>query len=420
MLLVIFSIFWYFLYSNFRAFYFSLSVFLLWLIFNLWRYYYFGDLIPNTAYAQNISMLDRVSLFISLDRDYIRESMNLGREIFLNHGGWMLIVLPILLIYTKKSYSLFFATLITLSIAATSYFNPFIFGATRLDHNRSTTQMILFVFIIIGLYLYNIEKTKKRLLIIVAILPFILWYYKKLGYHPEPLCCHIQTFDRTRVNLKNIANQNNINIATVSTPDLGILSWHKLFNIIDIGRLGTPIMSHIKEDNKLFKKYYLEYALPDIIELHDGWSCGYSFLLNDKKFQDIYRPLKVNVSDWTKKSCQDAPNSMSGIWIRRDIEKNSKSKERIFLDKLQNNLTLKNIESELDSCYSNSENSCRYIARVLYHLLPTIIQNNLYQQILDNKIIQSSVDDYSIYLLKGRYDALSYKNALLEIKKEAL
>ncbi len=415
MLLIIFSIFWYFVYHNLKAFYFSLLVFILWLLFNLWRYYYFGDLIPNTAYAQNISMLDRSTLLLNLDREYIRDSMNLGREIFLNHAGWLLLILPIVFFYTKRSIYLWFATLLVLSIVVTSYFNPFIFGATRLDHNRSTTQMILFVFIIIGLYFYHIKLYRVKLLFVVAILPLCLWYYMKLGYHPKPLCCNTKSFDKTRIKLQKIAHSNDIDIATVSNPDLGILSWHKLFNIVDIGRLGTPIMSHLKGEHELFKRYYLEYALPDIIELHDGWSCGYSFLLDDTKFKDLYKPLQTTISQWTINNCKDAPNSLSGIWIRRDIQKNSNSKERIFLDKLQKDLTLDNIERELDSCQKDKDSSCRYVARVLYHLLPQIIQDDIYQQVIDNKSI-NSMDSYSIYLLTSRYNALAYRDALLYIQ----
>ena len=351
-----------------------------------------------------------------LDRGYIRQSMSLGREIFLNHGGWLLAALPLLLMYVKRTVYLWFATLMVFSIVLTSYFNPFIFGATRLDHNRSTTQMIVYIILVLGLYLYSIKSNRKKLIIATIIVIPSLWYYNKLGYHPKALCCNTKSFDKTRVKFQKIAQLNEINLPTVSNPDLGVLSWHKKFNIIDIGRLGSPIMAHLKANKKLFKEYYLHYALPDMIELHNGWSCGYAFLLQDDEFKKLYRPYHTQVTKWTKNNCKEHPLSESGIWIRRNIEKESNSNERNFLDNLQVDLKMESIIEEFTKCYKYKNNECRYITRVLYHLLPVIKEKNLYNEVL-SLAIEKSIDPYSLYLLEGFYKPLKYKEALQYIKK---
>ena len=414
-ILVFFSIYWYITYKNFKAFNFSLIVLILWSIFHCWRYYYFGDMLPNTAYAQGISVMERLDALFSLDRAYLRQSMNLGREIFLNHAGWLLFILPILFYFTEKTRLLYFSTLLVFSISLTSYINPFLFGATRLDHNRSTTQMILYVFLVLSIYFYGIKSNRDKAFIFSLLFPFIVWYYITLGYHSKPLCCNTNSFDKTRIKFQTISKDNHINLATVSSPDLGVLSWHKQFNIIDIGRLGSPIMAQIKGDKVLLKKYYLQYALPDIIELHNGWSCGYAFLLSDIHFKTLYRPLDTKITNWTKNNCQDAPLSKSGIWIRRNIEETSISKERIFLDKLQAKWDLSVVDWELSQCYSDATNSCQYITRVLYHLLPTIRRENDYMKLL-NLVSQQPLNAYDTYLLKGFSNPLEYKNALKYIK----
>jgi len=417
-ILVLFSIYWFIVYKELRALYFSLVVFLLWFSFQLWRYYYFGDLTPNTAYAQHISVFERILKIVSLDRETIRQSLSLAREIFLVQAGWLLLLVPALLYYAKRNYALIFLLLTVLTITLTSYFNPFLFGPTRLDHNRSTTQMIVLVFLLITMLFYALESYKKKIILFVIFTPFTLWYYQHLGYAPKPLCCNTKSFDKTRVKVELLAKKHNIHRATISNPDLGVFSWHKNFNIVDFGRLGSPIMAHIGDDHKLIKQYLLEYALPDIIELHDGYSCGYHFLLEDKKFLELYESAGTKVTNWTKRNCKEAPKSQTGLWIRKDIKKRSLSNERKFLNDLQKKVSVERVVTELRRCEKESSHNCQYISRVVYHMLPEFVEYNLHYQVIEAfKPTKTSL--YDIHLLTGRDNAQSYK-AVVELLKNKI
>jgi len=417
-ILVLFSIYWFVLYKNLQAFFFSIVVFLLWLSFQLWRYYYFGDLTPNTAYAQHISVIERVIKIFTLDREIIRQSLNLAREIFLVQAGWLLLFVPIILYYAKRSYALIFLLLLVLTITLTSYFNPFLFGPTRLDHNRSTTQMIVLVFLLTTMLFYSINSNKIKLILFLIFTPLTLWYYQHLGYAPKALCCNTKSFDKTRVKIDALAKKHDIHRATISNPDLGVLSWHKSFNIVDLGRLGSPIMAHIGGDHKLMKHYLLQYALPDIIELHDGYSCGYSFLLEDPHFLTLYAPVDTKVTKWTKRHCKDAPTSQTGLWIRKDIQKESLSNERKMLNDLQKKVNIERVVAELQKCHQETPNSCQYISRVIYHLLPEFVEHKIDHEVIELfKSTKASLYDW--HLLTGRDNAQSYKPVVELLKKEA-
>ena len=58
-LLFLFAMFWVIYYKNLKGVRFLLLVILMWGGFHVLRYVYFGDILPNTAYAQNISVIDK-------------------------------------------------------------------------------------------------------------------------------------------------------------------------------------------------------------------------------------------------------------------------------------------------------------------------------------------------------------------------
>jgi len=164
-LLVIYSAYWMITYKNLKAFYFSIFVFLLWILFQSWRYYYFGYFLPNTAIGQGISILDRIHMLLQFDKSYLLQSFKLSREIFITHSGWLLFSILPLMYFVKTTKRNVFLIILATSIVITSCFNPFLFGPTRIDHSRTTTQMALIVFVFISMIFYSADSKKGAIII---------------------------------------------------------------------------------------------------------------------------------------------------------------------------------------------------------------------------------------------------------------
>lgn len=185
-LLALFSIYWYATKCSPKGFYFSLLVFSLWLAFQACRLLYFGDLLPNTAYAQSISVKERLSLLLSLDVSYLKQSAKLSIEILNAHFGWIVLPIPLLLIKNRKMPTFVLSALTVVII--TSALNPFLFGAARIDHGRTTTQMALFVFsaffiTTFSFFSASVDKNKRKAAIaLILALPGCLFYMSHFGY----------------------------------------------------------------------------------------------------------------------------------------------------------------------------------------------------------------------------------------------
>ena len=94
--LLYFSFYWSNHFKSPRGFFFSLSVAGIWCLFQAARLLYFGDIMPNTSYAQNISVGSQLESFISFDLDAIRNKLARIIPVFILQGLWVAIIfLPV-------------------------------------------------------------------------------------------------------------------------------------------------------------------------------------------------------------------------------------------------------------------------------------------------------------------------------------
>ena len=207
----------------------------------------------------------------------------------------------------------------------------------------------------------------------------------------------------------DIAKEHNINRPTISNPDIGIVSWHKELNIIDLGKLGSPIMAKLK-NGSLMTEYYLRFGLPDIIEAHGGWVKDYcNSIFTKDDFSKLYS--QINSQYDMKKICSSNKNPPMIYWIRNDIMQKSDSSERRLLNDLQNNLSVKRIKYEISTC--NPMNlDCSYIARTVYKFIPEIRELNKFEEVYTHFV--SKADRA---LLRGWKDGQAHKVIIDAVRK---
>ena len=406
-ILLIYSIYWFMLYDNLEGFYLSVLVMFLWVVFQLWRYYYFGNLLPNTAFAQKISVLDNLHLFLSGNVDYFKERLYLSARIFSGHAALIILsLMPLLYFLSRKIFHKFtdiddsikLVFILSLSIILSSSFAPFIFGEARIDALRTTTHMSLIVFLFIATMLYSFLICYKkyqnpakfglrRILLYLIVAAPIIGTYLYYSQHNKPyyLGWSTKDFIKIRNQFVSIAKQHEIRRPTISNPDLGVITWFKKFNVIDLGQLGSPVMAKLSND-QMITDYYLNYGLPDIIEAHGNWILKYcNSIFKQNKFTDLY--MQVNGHYNIKSICNEKNDNIMTYWIRRDIAKDSNSPERILLNNLQDTMSTDRIRQEITDCkLSNSD--CSYIARTVYKFIPEIRKadefKNVYEMFASN------------------------------------
>lgn len=408
-LLVIFSIHGVVANKSYRAFKFSILVFVFWAAFQLWRVWYFGDIKPNTAYAQEISVIGNLHSLMSFDPGFIYISVRISLLIFIQHGGFLLIPLAYLLFVRGKGGSVGYLAAITASLVMSSVLNPMVFGQTRLDFTRSTTQMAVVVAMIIPVIVYHVERQRGRLWRVPAACIVSLALLVPLKTEPYEVCCPIDGFDTVRATFETAAQREGLPRPTVANPDLGIVSWGKQFNIVDLGWLGSPILTKLRAHTAL-SDYFFDYAAPDLIESHGVWTCWYAdTIFADPRFAERYVSWGEAAAPVT--DCADGESPPTGYWIRRDILADSGSDERRLIDEIQAGLSAERLGQALSRCQRQAARRCAYVARTAYRFLPEFVDSGQHDDLLAI-FGNSRTREFDLYLLNGRNDGQAHLAAI--------
>lgn len=423
-LLIVFVGIWKAKFKNIRKpLIFSGLVLLFWLIFKGLEFLYFGSFFPNTAEAQSINLVLRLKELFLLDPNLLNTSAHLGWEILKEFKFILiLLVLPFLLLARKEKEGFFLLASVGL-LSLLSFLHPFLFGPARLDRVRTNTQIAPLIVLLFSFVLFSL-KGKARLWIPLL---FFLSLYPIFRTHRKPvcLCCSTERFERLRTEVLKEALREKIPRPTLANVDLGAISWHKDFNILDLGKLGSPVISRLKNPVVL-KDYIFEFAAPDFIALQDWWSCFYHYIFTDSRFQEMYEPKRARRNSWFFFNCRNYLAPKTGLWIRKDIKRDSLSKERKFLDKLTgSNLNLRIITEELRKCkkYRGKVISCEYVTRNVYRFLPEFVKQGKHKALL-SIFKTTKTSEYDLALLNSRNTGNWYKKIIeflyaYEIKKIA-
>jgi hypothetical protein len=394
----------------------ALAVLFLWGVFNLFRYLYFGDFVPNTGFAHGLSVLKRIQSLLTLQPAVWRQSFGLMASIFSGHHGYLMIVtLPLISIIKKGKDIRFLFVLLAVFVFLTCL-NPFIFDESSLDPSRTTTHLTVFAVLFGSFMIFNLRREKVR----YAVLPLFgvaaLAIIGDQGLKPYELNWSADDFQYFRTEIVRVQREHDIIRPTIGNPDLGLMSWHKDFNIIDLGRIGDPVIARL-DNPRLIADYLFDFIAPDILEIHDAWSCHYSYLFKDPRFRDFYEPVKEERTDWLRIYCRQEKQVKTGIWIRKDIKRDSQSRERKLMDRLRYDPSIQAVKEELDFCSKDDRAiSSLYVTRSVYRFLPEFTARGNLDEVR-SLFKETKSSRYDLALLNGGNRADWYKD-LIEILRD--
>ena len=299
------------------------------------------------------------------------------------------------------------------TIALTTYIAPFVFGPARLDFLRTATHLAVTTVLAIALVPYLILNAKRYFLRGAPILLIVGAAAVWITYvEPYDLCCSATGFNLFREKFDQIAQEESLPRPTVANLDIGLISYHKQFNIVDLGYLGSPVMAKLKSSPELVSDYLFGFIAPDIIEMHGSYSCwSYPYLFTDPRLETNYMPREIRASPYIKEHCPGA-GVQSGYWVRKDVLESSDSRERRLIDDLQNSLSPERLAEELEACQSSLRDQCIYVARAAYRFLPEFRQRGHVDE-LNDIFLSSRTKEFDLYLINGYKDGQLHEDAVI-------
>lgn len=422
-LLIIFALSWYFTRNDMAGFKFLLAVLGFWAIFNGLRWLYFGDFLPNTAYGQNISLSARIGKLLDFEPKRYQVLAGISSKIMHMHFGYLVWLSLPLLYFVKRSKELFLLIGLLICVIASSYLNPYIFGPSRIEVTRTTTHLAVFALLLAAVTISRLCIKKHTYWILPLFIAAGLFFTGVNRVKPYYLGWEIHSFNAVRKEFRKIGRQHDIKRPTVCNVDLGVLSWHKEFNIVDLGRLGNPVVARLLKggNKKALADYIFDLSAPDMIEMHGSPARSYYFLFRDPRFKQLYTPVRQVRSPWLKKNAKKFPEVKKGLWIRTAVMKGNPSRERLLMDKLQTELSLETIRDELAFIANqNPSESYSYAARAVYRLIPELVEKGLYDDVVE-LFEKSNASAFDLALLRGRNNSGWFKRmiAFLEEYKTA-
>lgn len=344
-----------------------------WGLYQAWRLAYFGALSPNTAIAQGKEPAERLATLVGTQLSgALAESNGLALQILREHGAWLFLAALVALPFIRKDRTLLSVGVLLMLLVVTGALHPYVFGEARLDPTRTTTHVAVAAVAALALVASRIEVRGLRRVAVAVGLTAMAGAGLALSHEPDRyLCCLIEDYSDITATFESEAARLGIPRPTVSTPDLGKLSWQKRFNIVDLGFLGSPVMADLKDDQSLLGDYFLDYAAPDFVESHDSWSCLHNPLLTDPRFLARYVPLgTLSVQKWTTENCSENRLALTGRWVREDLTNPASAEARLIRD-LATGVSLERVSRELALCRPDPAlTACQYVTRSAYRFLP--------------------------------------------------
>jgi hypothetical protein len=372
-LLVVWSAAFYYAHRSHAALRASALVLACFGAYQLFRYLYFGDLRPNTALAEGIDMLERLRAFKRGDVDLQLRTAGLAQHILSEHRGYLaLFAMPLLVLAPRRTSNVALVGMLA-CLFASAIAHPVLFGPARLDPVRTTSHLALIAPLLLGTQWVELPTWSARVLSFAG-LGLAIGLYAAVEPPAETFfCCPIGKADRIAERCLTHAQSEGLTRPSLASPDLGKMSFKKSFLMFDLGRLGSPPLARMQDDQRATANYLLELAKPDYVELHGGWTCAYAFLQADPRFSERYVLMPGMSKLHLKTSCRE---NEAGIWFRKDMARESGSAERRLVDDLTHGRDPARVAQELRRCKLQAgPSSCAYVSRSVYRFLPEIARD---------------------------------------------
>jgi hypothetical protein len=342
-----------------------------------WRWWYFGQWEPNTAVAQHISVKARAFAMLHAPADAWLDNYHWLMRVGNSLQIFQVVFLPALVLLLRRNRLALERGVLILVSGLACVAQYAMFGPARMDEARTVTELALYStalvpFMVLGRDVFRFRDLLTGLAMVacsVAIADARAPDRSEVGWGTE-------WFESNADEAAGIAREHGIPRPTFANADLGAVSWRKQFNVLDIGELGSAVTPRMNT------AWYLVFAQPDIVEIHDYWSCANGGLFTDPEFVQEYVPVRTARTPWLAAACGGFPAAVSGFWVRRAVTRTSNSEERALLEAFERTRDVDHVRRELAQCVlAPGKRPCGYVGRTLYRYVPELKREGLFTQV---------------------------------------
>ena len=289
------------------------------------RWWYFGDVLPNTYYMKGAEHMTSIGAVVGLSPETVLRITNLAAAIAGHRAAvWFLLAVLAATVYLVgvRRFSPFLALLGLFSgVAAAAYL---LLPRDFMGEYRFASPFFLFFYMYLVVLVWSLGDVTKvapasrralfaavmALLVAVSLL-HVARRSVSFAERPATPLAKVSDYFGDRYNL--LAEGLGLQSASLLGPNQGGTLLHSNLKVFDLGGLCDPTIARtIGRDQRAFYDYVFERIRPTFIHLHGAW-VKQANLDGDPRFRRDYVP--IHVRHGYKK---EAPYVESADFVRRD------------------------------------------------------------------------------------------------------
>jgi len=296
--------------------------------FITFRFFYFGDIFPNTYYAKGwllsqfnlIPVLLPIFMLFRIPELFSSVSVRFGIVILIS----LMIIFFYLLRFRKMDRSKWLILLL-LFFSASIYV---ILPPDWMDEFRFATPFLVFIYIFIYLsfeaifsIFENREKTKLLFplifIVIFIVLNLIEFIPRSLSFLLDPTVPFLAVQEQYGTRFNKYAHVLNLDDGSILCPDVGGTLYASELRVYDLGGLTDKLIAKTFGKNQgAFYDYIFNIAKPTFIHTHGYWAYKANFDA-DSRFREQYVPIQENSDPWITDRYN--LNIYSGDYVRKEV-----------------------------------------------------------------------------------------------------
>lgn len=301
--------------------------------FLLFRFLYFGELVPNTYFAKSDS-----GLFIPMPYE-MQKIADLFSSTLPVAGEWLavaLLPLTVMLIAMRKFDRRHLTVLLFFLCSALIYM---LLPEDWMGEYRFATPFFIFFYLYLflcGNALFELLRPKFRATpvaaagLTLALLATSLDLYadRSRQYSAHPALSFGNVADRCGHRFNTYADRLGISEGSILLPDIGGTLYYSRLKVYDLaGLCDQTIARTLYHDRRAFHDYVFETLRPTFIHTHGPWSAAAAFY-EDYRFERDYVPIHESIP-LAEAARQESFAGHTADYVRRDALNSDDSLERL-------------------------------------------------------------------------------------------
>ncbi|UCE24239.1 MAG: hypothetical protein JSU74_13265 [Candidatus Zixiibacteriota bacterium] len=295
----------------------------------IFRYYYFGEWMPNTYYAKGGPSFDLLTPALTLQEPFLTMFLNLIVSMVGTKARFFvlgfIVVASTLWLSKQKKWTAYVLLLIFTFIPG---FVFIIMPPDWMPEYRFATPFFPFIYALISIQVIFIIRllfgSGGRVILVGSIVTVLslaasakIQLPRMRQFHRQPTVSLKGIAGAFADRFNNYADALQLDDGSVLLPDLGGTLYYSRLRVYDLARLTDKVIARtLKKNHAGFYDYVFDTIKPTFIHIHGNWTYAARFD-DDPRFRRDYIPIEEYEDQWILNRLN--LKMMSGNYVRRDV-----------------------------------------------------------------------------------------------------